>query len=82
MEMPLTDRQEKVIQYIAEYIYENNYPPTIEEIQEGVGVGNPGSIYGTLSELENKEYIERKKKHKARNIRLTKNGKKFFPVEE
>lgn len=81
LEMPLTDRQEDVIRFIAEYMYLENHPPTIKEIQEGIDVGNPGSIYGTLSELEDKEYIWRKEKHKARNIRLTQTGKKFFPKE-
>lgn len=70
MKMPLTDRQKEVLKFITEFINKNEYPPTITEIQEGVGISNPGSVYGTLSELENKKYIRREEKHKARNIRI------------
>jgi SOS-response transcriptional repressor LexA len=80
MEMPLTDRQEEVIEFVGKFIGENNYPPTIEEIQEGVGLDNPGSVYSALSGLEKKEYIKRKK-HENRNIRLTETGEKFLPDE-
>jgi len=75
MKFPLTERQEEVLSFITEFIEKNEYPPTITEIQAGVGIDNPGSVYGTLSELEKKEYIRKKTKHQARNIRLTKNGK-------
>lgn len=79
MQFPLTERQEAVLKFITEFIHQNNYPPTIEEIQEDVGINNPGSVYGTLSQLENKEYIWRKEKHRARNIRLTENGERYLP---
>jgi repressor LexA len=78
MKLPLTERQQEVLEFITEFIQKNEFPPTITEIQEEVGISNPGSVYGTLSELETKEYIKRTKKHRARNIRLTETGKSLI----
>lgn len=78
MEMPLTDRQKEVMKSVAKFIHANNYPPTINEIQENTGLNNPGSVYSALTSLEDKGYITRKK-HKNRNIRLTDIGKKYLP---
>ncbi len=81
MELPLTEIQENVLCFAAEFIEENNYPPTIEEIQDGVKLSNPGSVYRALQGLENKNYIH-KKSDVARGLRLTKLGEKYMPSNQ
>ncbi len=68
--IPLSDNQKKTLQFIVDYIDRRGYPPTIPEIQEGLGYRNPGYVYKILIYLEKKGYISRRK-GEHRGIRLT-----------
>lgn len=55
----LSDRQERILEYIKKTILEKGYPPTVREIAEEVGLSSPSSVHGQLEALENKGYIRR-----------------------
>lgn len=55
----LTDRQQEVFNFIVTYIEEKGYPPTIREMQEGLGIGSLRGVTIHLDALHKKGYIER-----------------------
>ena len=55
----LTDRQQEVFNFIVGYIEEKGYPPTIREMQEGIGVGSLRGVTIHLDALHKKGFIER-----------------------
>ncbi len=56
---PLTERQEEIFSFICSFAKEQNYPPTIPEIQEKLSIKNPGAIHKALEALQKKGYIVR-----------------------
>ena len=52
----LTTRQREYLEFLREYIKENEYTPRLEEIAEHFGVKSP-TAHKTLEALHNKEYI-------------------------
>lgn len=65
----ITPRQAAVLNFIAECIEENGYPPTIQEIGHRFGIASTNGVFDHLKTLERKGFIERSSK--ARSIRLT-----------
>jgi len=55
----LTDRQQEVFNFIVGYIEANGYPPTIREMQEGLGIGSLRGVTIHLDALHKKGFIER-----------------------
>ncbi len=78
IKLPLTELQQKVLGCIFRYLRDYEYPPTIPEIQKTLEITNPGTVYGTLTGLEKKNYIYRNGKQIPRNIRLTALGEDLF----
>jgi repressor LexA len=64
----LTERQQQILEVIADYIRENQFPPSIREIQEAVGIGSLRGVTVHLDALAKKGYIERGKT--SRSIRI------------
>lgn len=75
--LPLSPRQLRVLEAISDYVAKKRYPPTIPEIQQDLGLVNPGMVFKALSALEDKGYIVRTKS-KHRSIRLTDVGSEFL----
>jgi REP element-mobilizing transposase RayT len=65
----LTDRQQKVLEFLRDYIQGHGFPPTLREIGDAVGIGNLTAVRGHLSALEKKGRIL-KSPDKARSIQL------------
>ena len=74
--MPLSERQKVVLSVVVAFLREKHYPPTIQEIQVGATLGNPGLVFKVLTALEDKGYIVRTKS-KHRSARLTALGDEF-----
>ena len=55
----LTDRQQEVFNFIAHYIEDRGYPPTIREMQHGLGINSPRGVSIHLVALQTKGFIER-----------------------
>ncbi len=55
----LTKRQEKILQYILDYVQREGYPPSIREIGTQFGIGSLRGVTVHLDALERKEFISR-----------------------
>lgn len=75
MLLPLTDIQKKTFTVIQAFISNNNYPPTIPEVQKILKIENPGQIHKIFCALENKGYILRPKKGKHRGLEISAEAK-------
>jgi repressor LexA len=80
IKLPLTDPQSEILAVIGNFLQRRHYPPTITEIQQELGISNPGTVHKALTALEKKEYIT-KEKNIARGIRLTPLGAEICAQE-
>jgi len=55
----LTERQNKILDYIRYVTKVRNYPPSVREIGEAVGLVSPSSVAYQLKELEKKGFLRR-----------------------
>jgi repressor LexA len=55
----LSKRQQKVLDFLKDYIGEYGYPPTVREIGEGVGISSTSLVSYYLDGLEEHEMITR-----------------------
>jgi repressor LexA len=65
----LSERQERIMAFLREFIDENRFPPSIREIGENVGISSTSVVKYNLDALERKELIERDREI-SRGIRL------------
>ena len=69
MQYSMTLQEKSVYDFINKYIQQEQYPPSIREICEGVGFKSTSTIQRILRRLEDKGYIIKKAK-KKRAIRI------------
>jgi repressor LexA len=55
----LTARQQEIWQYLAEYVDEHGYPPTVREIGDAVGLASPSTVHAHLANLERAGFLRR-----------------------
>lgn len=55
----LTDRQQQVLDFIAESARSRGYPPTVREIGEHMGIRSTNGVSDHLEALEKKGYLKR-----------------------
>ena len=55
----LTEKQQKILDYIKDEILKRGYPPTVREICETVGLRSTSSVHAHLATLEKNGYIRR-----------------------
>ena len=55
----LTDRQQRILEYIREAVDTRGYPPSVREICEAVGLTSPSSVHHQLGVLERRGYLRR-----------------------
>ena len=67
----LTERQKKVLEFIIDYIEENEYPPTFREIARAMEITSTKGVTDHLVVLEKKGYISRIE-NQSRAIRILK----------
>lgn len=79
--MPLTKRQREILGFIRDYLGDNNYSPTLEEIAEHFGIASLNAIYKHLNVLEERGFITRMS-NRARSIQLVpqQEDKHFLPL--
>ena len=59
----LTKKQQEVYDFIKSYALENDVPPTVREIMEGVGLKSTSSIHFYMDMLMKKGYIVKVNKY-------------------
>jgi repressor LexA len=57
----LSERQRKILQFIVGFVSENEFPPTIREIGEQVGISSTSVVNYNLAKLEELGLISRRK---------------------
>src|SRR5437899_5747049 len=65
----LTDRQAKILDYIRYVTKVRNYPPSVREIGEAVGVSSRSTVHNHLNQLERRGLIKRDPS-KSRTVQL------------
>ena len=65
----LTDRQQKILRYVVEYIEQNGYPPSIREIGRSFNIESLRGVTVHLDALKRKGYIERSKTPRSIQIK-------------
>lgn len=73
----LSDKQQRILDFIRNDQLNKGYPPSVREICEAVGLRSTSTVHGHLERLEKKGYI-RRDPTKPRAIEIVDNG--FTPV--
>lgn len=55
----LTPRQMQILEYIRREVKAKNYPPSVREIGEAVGLSSSSTVHAHLAKLEEKGFIRR-----------------------
>jgi repressor LexA len=55
----ITDRQQRILDVIADTVRERGYPPTVREIGEAVGLTSSSSVHAQLANLEKKGLLHK-----------------------
>jgi repressor LexA len=72
----LTDKQEKILDFISSEINIKGYPPSVRDICKAVGLKSTSTVHGYLNRLEKYGYIKRDPlKPRALKILLNDNNK-------
>ncbi len=71
--MPLTKRQKAILNYLQDYLLQNEYAPTLEEIAGHFGLASLNGVYKHLKALEERGFI-RRLSNQARSIQILESG--------
>jgi len=55
----LTPRQQEIWQFLADYVDNHGYPPTVREIGDAVGLASPSTVHAHLANLERAGLLRR-----------------------
>ena len=55
----LSERQQRILEFLNEYVEENGYPPSIREIGAAAGISSTSVVSYNLRRLEEQGYISR-----------------------
>ena len=67
--LPLTRRQQDILQFLRGYVEEHGISPTLEEIAAHFGV-NKVTVFGHVAEMERKGVLRRRAKGVSRSLEL------------
>lgn len=76
---PLTEAQEQLYNWLAEYIRQNQHCPSIRQMMQAMKLKSPAPVQSRLEHLRTKGYIEWTE-GKARTIRIVQNLRQGVPV--
>lgn len=77
----LSDKQQRIMKFIREFVQEKDYPPSIRDIQEGCQISSTSVVDYNLKALERQGLIRRDGEI-SRAIRLTDGGRRRSRVVE
>ena len=69
-----SSRDLEVLAYIAKFIEDQGFPPTVREIGEGVGMSSPATVQTHLVALTSAGLVERTVNGSPRALRVTPQG--------
>jgi repressor LexA len=76
----LSDRQLRILEFIIDFVNQNEFPPTIREIGERVGISSTSVVNYNLAKLEELGLISRRKEV-SRGLSLNRERIQGFGVE-
>jgi len=56
---PLSERQQRILEFLREFIVDKDYPPSIRDIQQGCSISSTSVVDYNLKRLEERGYIRR-----------------------
>ncbi|MBR1586005.1 MAG: repressor LexA, partial [Clostridia bacterium] len=71
---PHGDTQQRILEYIEQYIEDNGYAPSVREIGQAVDLKSTSTVHGHLNRLEKKGLLHREAM-KPRTIDVTREDK-------
>ncbi len=74
MNEELSDRQSRILEYIRHVSRTRNYPPSVREIGEAVGLSSSSTVHNHLNQLERRGLIHRDPS-KSRTVQLVKDAR-------
>src|SRR5579884_3416576 len=72
--MALTRRQKELMDFLVNFIRQNGYSPSYEEIASGLGLASLATVHKHIQALETKQYLKRNYNH-SRSLEV---NQKFF----
>ena len=78
--MPLTKRQKQILDFVREFVEENGYSPSFEEIARHFEYSSLATVHEHLENLRQKGFI-RKSYNESRSIELIPTGSRVSAVE-
>ncbi len=78
--MPLTKRQKQILDFVREFVEENGYSPSFEEIARHFDYSSLATVHEHLENLRQKGFI-RKSYNESRSIELIPTGSRVAAVE-
>src|ERR1700742_2143272 len=57
--MALTKRQKEVLDFIADFVEENGYSPSYEELAQGLNLASLATVHKHIQELESRNSLRR-----------------------
>ena len=75
MAKPLSDRQERILEFIGEFLDENHYPPTVRDIQTGCEISSTSVVDYNLRILQREGHL-RRRNEVSRSIELLGSGRR------
>ena len=66
----ISEKQRYILEYIASFLAERGYPPSVREIGQAVGLRSPSTVHAHLKALREAGYLDRTE-HKTRALSLT-----------
>lgn len=76
---PLTEAQQQLYDWLAEYIRQHQYSPSIRQMMQAMNLKSPAPIQSRLEHLRAKGYIEWTE-GKARTIQILQTGRVGVPI--
>ena len=77
----MTRKQQEIYDYIAEYIAQHSYPPSVREICDGVGLRSPSTVHFHLQNMEEKGFLAKDGKARALTLAQTAEKAATAPAE-
>jgi repressor LexA len=68
--MALTKRQKEVLDFIADFVEENGYSPSYEELAHALNLASLATVHKHIQALETRNYLHRMEKH-SRSIEVS-----------
>lgn len=76
-----SEKQKRILEFIADFTTEKGYPPSVREIGAAVGLRSPSTVHAHLNKLRELGYLQ-KDAHCTRSLTLVGAGREVAASEE